>query len=180
MDSEKLKETLEKHTLWLRGESGGARANLSGANLSGANLSGANLSKANLSWANLSWANLSWANLSRANLSRANLSKANLSGANLSWANLSKANLSGANLSGAIGNGKEIKSLQASCYLICYTETELAIGCQKLPLETWLAHGDADISKMAHDALEWWAEWKPKLIALGVFDTITNKAKEGS
>ena len=81
-----LKEILEKHKKWLRGDDGGERANLSGANLYGANLSWADLSGANLSGANLSWANLYGANLSGANLY----------GANLSWADLYGANLSGA------------------------------------------------------------------------------------
>lgn len=38
-----LQEILRLHTLWLRNENGGKRANLSGANLRWANLSGANL-----------------------------------------------------------------------------------------------------------------------------------------
>ena len=101
MDAAKLKDILDKHLKWLRGEDGGERADLSWADLSRANLYGANLSWANLSWANLSWANLSWADLSWADLSRANLYGANLSWANLSWADLSRANLYGANLSGA-------------------------------------------------------------------------------
>ena len=67
-----LKEVLEAHLKWIRGESDGKRADLSWANLSRADLS---------------WANLSWANLSRANLSGADLSGADLSGANLSRAN---------------------------------------------------------------------------------------------
>lgn len=53
MKLEELKEQLRLHTLWVRGETGGARANLSGANLSGADLSGANLYRANLYRANL-------------------------------------------------------------------------------------------------------------------------------
>ena len=36
MSETKLKETLEKHQLWLNGKLGGVRANLSGADLSGA------------------------------------------------------------------------------------------------------------------------------------------------
>ena len=40
MTNEHLMEILRLHTLWLRGKTGGARANLSGANLSRANLSG--------------------------------------------------------------------------------------------------------------------------------------------
>ena len=81
-----IKDILDKHAAWLRGEPEGVKADLTGADLTGADLSKANLSKANLSKANLSKANLTGANLSKANLS-----KANLTGANLSWANLSKA-----------------------------------------------------------------------------------------
>ena len=80
MDSSiNLTEILASQASWLRDETTGSRANLSGANLSGANLSGANLSGANLS---------------RADLSRADLNGANLNGANLNWANLRGANLS--------------------------------------------------------------------------------------
>ena len=91
-----LKEILEKHKKWLRGDVGGEMANLSGANLSGANLSGADLSGADLSGADLYGADLSGADLSGANLSGADLSGANLSGANLSGADLSGADLYGA------------------------------------------------------------------------------------
>ena len=101
MDEQELKNILDKHFKWLRGENGGKRANLFGANLSRADLSGADLSGANLSRANLFGANLSRANLFGANLSRADLSRANLFGANLSRANLSRADLSRADLSGA-------------------------------------------------------------------------------
>ena len=73
MDQNELNEILKKHEMWLKGEEGGERANLSGADLSGANLYGAILFGANLRGANLSEANLSGANLSEANLSGANL-----------------------------------------------------------------------------------------------------------
>ena len=96
-----IKDILDKHAAWLRGEPEGVKADLTGANLTGADLTGAHLSKAHLSKANLSGANLSGANLSKANLSKANLSKANLTGADLTGADLSKANLSKANLTGA-------------------------------------------------------------------------------
>ena len=81
MDKQELKNILDKHLKWIRGENGGKRANLFGANLFGANLSGANLFVADLSRANLFGANLSGADLSGANLSGANLSRANLFGA---------------------------------------------------------------------------------------------------
>ena len=99
MNENELKEILDKHMKWLRGEPGGSRANLSCANLYGADLSCANLSRADLYGANLSCANLYGANLSCANLYGANLYGANLSRANLSCANLSRADLYGANLS---------------------------------------------------------------------------------
>ena len=63
-----IQETLRLHSLWVRGEAGGERANLLGANLLGANLLGANLSGANLYGANLSGASLSRANLLGASL----------------------------------------------------------------------------------------------------------------
>ena len=71
-----LKEILEKHKKWLRGDDGGERADLAWADLSRANLSRANLSRADLSGADLSWANLSGADLSGANLCGANLARA--------------------------------------------------------------------------------------------------------
>ena len=86
-----IKDILDKHAAWLRGEPEGVKADLTGANLTGADLTGANLTGADLSKANLSGAHLSWAKLLRTNLSKANLSKANLSGANLSGADLSEA-----------------------------------------------------------------------------------------
>ncbi|WP_455909929.1 pentapeptide repeat-containing protein [Dysosmobacter welbionis] len=101
MDKQELKNILDKHLKWLRGENGGKRADLSGADLSRADLSRADLSRADLSRADLSRANLSEADLSEADLSGANLFGANLFGANLSRANLSEADLSEADLSGA-------------------------------------------------------------------------------
>ena len=53
-----LRECLDAHAAWLRGEPEGKRANLIHADLSGANLIGANLIGANLIGANLSGANL--------------------------------------------------------------------------------------------------------------------------
>ena len=103
-----LQEILHLHNMWLCGNDGGVRANLSGANLRDADLSGADLRRANLSWANLSGANLR-----RADLRGADLSGADLRRANLSWANLSGADLSGADLRGAdLRGAKNIKSVK--------------------------------------------------------------------
>lgn len=48
MEPKKLKECLEKHLKWLKGEDGGERADLCGANLCGANLYKADLCEANM------------------------------------------------------------------------------------------------------------------------------------
>ena len=96
MTPEQIKDVLARHGKWLRGESGGARAILSGANLRGAILSGADLRGADLSDADLSGAILSGANLRGAILSGANLSRAILRDADLSHANLRDADLRGA------------------------------------------------------------------------------------
>ena len=124
-----LKDILEKHSLWLREDRNGERANLRGADLREADLSRANLSRSDLSEAILCRADLSGAdlnettllteadlrgvNLSGANLSECNLAwtvlrRANLFGANLREANLREANLSGANLSGANLSGANL------------------------------------------------------------------------
>ena len=58
MDSNKIKELLAKHLLWLQGDKDGVRADLRGADLRGADLRSANLRGANLSSANLSSADL--------------------------------------------------------------------------------------------------------------------------
>ena len=137
MDEQELKNILDKHFKWLRGENGGKRANLSRADLSGANLSranlfGANLSRADLSGADLSGANLFGANLFRANLSRANLFGANLSRANLFEANLFEANLSRANLSGA----NYIEKAKNLFYPIACPEIGAFVGWKKARVKT--------------------------------------------
>ena len=142
MDEQELKNILDKHFKWLRGENGGKRANLFGANLSRADLSGADLSGANLSRANLFGANLSRADLSGANLSRANLSRANLFGANLSRANLSRADLSGADLFGAnlsradLSRADYIEKAKNLFYPIACPEIGAFVGWKKARVKT--------------------------------------------
>ena len=93
-----LKGILEKHSLWLREDPNGERANLAWTDLYGADLRRANLCRADLTGANLSKADLSGAILRKADFSGANLGKADLSGANLSGSNLSGADLREADL----------------------------------------------------------------------------------
>ena len=142
MDKQELKNILDKHLKWLRGEYGGKRADLSRANLFRADLSGADLSRADLSRADLSRANLfranlfradlSGANLFRADLSRANLFRADLSGADLSRANLFRADLSGADLSGA----NYIEKAKNLFYPIACPEIGAFVGWKKARVKT--------------------------------------------
>ena len=48
VSAEELEKIIEKHGRWLRGESGGERADLSGASLSDASLAGAFMREAGL------------------------------------------------------------------------------------------------------------------------------------
>ena len=73
-----LEKILEKHKMWLRGEEGGERANLSGSDLKYTDLRYANLSGADLRVADLRGTNLWDADLSGADLTGANLDGANL------------------------------------------------------------------------------------------------------
>ena len=132
MDKQELKNILDKHLKWLRGENGGKRADLSGADLSRADLSRADLSRADLFGANLFGADLFGADLSRADLSRADLSRANLSGADLFGANLFGADLSGANLSRA----DYIEKAKNLFYPIACPEIGAFVGWKKAKVKT--------------------------------------------
>ena len=73
ISKEELAKILERHGRWLRGEKGGACADLSGvdlrwADLTGADLYGTDLRKADLTGARLDGANLRWADLTGADL----------------------------------------------------------------------------------------------------------------
>ena len=186
---ENISEILRKHKLWLKGEDGGERADLSGANLSGADLSGADLSGADLrvadligaslrgadlSGADLSGADLSGANLIGASLRGADLSDADLSGADLIGADLRGADLSGADLSGAdlsgadlrrmaSGNNREIRTMQTGEWIIVYTDDMMSIGCRQHSLSEWWSFNDEQIADMDKGALDFWRKWRPIL-----------------
>ncbi len=121
MTSDELKEILEAHAKWLRGEPGGRGADLSfkdlrphadalcGANLSGSSLRSSDLAGSNLCETNLSVSSLCGSNLAHANLSGANLSNSDLRGADLSGASLIGANLAGAKLGNANLAGSNLR-----------------------------------------------------------------------
>ena len=101
MTEKRIKEILESHRKWLKGEKDGKRANFRNADLSGITLHDADLAKADLRGANLFKAKLSYVNLEEADLSGAVLGEAVLYFGRLSNARLRKANLQGADLSNA-------------------------------------------------------------------------------
>jgi len=89
---EQLAAILAAHADWLRGESGGTRADLRGADLTRADLRGADLTRADLTGADLRGADLTGADLRGADLT----------GADLRGADLTRADLTGADLRGAV------------------------------------------------------------------------------
>ena len=88
-----LKKMLNTHKLWMHGEKGGMRIDLSNANLTGINLSNVDLTDADLTGVDLTNADLRCANLTGIDLTNADLNNADLTNANLNNANLSNANL---------------------------------------------------------------------------------------
>ena len=156
MNQAELNEVLRKHRMWLRGEEGGRRADLSGWDLRGADLSWSSLSGSDLRGSDLRGSDLSGADLSGANLSGSNLSGSDLAGANLSRSNLSRSNLTGVALKWAIGDGKRIKTLIGMRYHINIWDDMMAIGCQQHRIEEWFSFDDERIAEMDDGALEWW------------------------
>lgn len=181
MNQEALDAVIEKHRLWLKGDSEGVRADLSHRDLSELSLAGAQLHRVNMEEANLRDANLQnaclqHANLRRAILRNADLQGANLVGANLQHANLWKANIRNTFLWGTKGNRREIKSIFCfEEYSVVYTHDYLWIGCQRRLINKWKNLSDKAILKMdGEKGLGFSKKWKET-----IFDLIEkNPAKE--
>ena len=94
------------------------------------------------------------------------LSDWRLTDANLTRADLTDANLTDANLRYAIGNGRQIKTLQTEPWIIVYTDTMMAIGCQQHSIEDWFNFDNDTIDRMDSHALTWWKKWKPILATI--------------
>ena len=141
MNSNELKEVLDKHTLFLKGKDGGERANLRGANFRGANLSGANLR-----YADLSGADFRGANFRGANLSGADLSGADFRGADLFWSNLI--------------------IYQSGLWPAYIQEDMIRIGCQYHSVKSWESFTDEEISKMHDDAFQYWKANKEIILSI--------------
>ena len=110
-----LKEILKKHKLWLRGEEGGERADLSYTDLNDVDLKGADLRYANLRCVDLRYANLRYANLSDTDLRKAGLSDTDLINAGLRDANLRNANLRCANLRNVNLRNTDLRNTDLRC-----------------------------------------------------------------
>ena len=109
IDKDELKTILKKHMMWLNGEDGGKRADLSYTNLRYANLSYADLNRAILNYADLSYADLNHASLNCADINYADLNHADLSYTGLSYTDLNCTNLSYTNLKEAVMDGADIR-----------------------------------------------------------------------
>ena len=66
IDKDELKTILKKHMMWLNGEDGGERADMSGADMSGAVMKGTDMRGAVMRWADMRWADISGADMSGA------------------------------------------------------------------------------------------------------------------
>ncbi len=124
------------------------------------------LQHADLQHADLQHADLQHANLVRANLVRADLRGANLQHADLRSVDLRYANLQHANLRYCIGNSREIKTLLALKWIVSWTATDLAIGCQQHSIEEWENFSDDEINKMDNEALVFWKAHKALIFQL--------------
>ena len=126
---------------------------------------------ANLRYANLRSSDLRYANLRYADLRGANLRSSDLRSSDLRYADLENADLENADLRYAIGNNSEVKTIQASEYVITYTEKIINIGCQSHTKEKWFNFTDDQILKMDGErALNWWKKWKPILKSILEFE----------
>lgn len=68
IDKDELKTILKKHMMWLNGEDGGERADLSGSDLSGSNMSGSDLR-----WSKMRGSDMSGSDMSRSDMSGSDL-----------------------------------------------------------------------------------------------------------
>lgn len=151
-----LQEILRRHGMWLRGEVGGARANLREADLCDVDLSGEDLRGADISGADLRGADFRKADLRKANLSKTNLSEADLREADLRDSDLRGADISDADFRGAI-NGAVCR-MDFGGWSICIRASHTSIGCQQHENEAWLAWPPGHVAHMHPDARDWWAD----------------------
>lgn len=144
MDLKQIKEILEAHAKWVRGEEGGERANLMNADLTGVDLTGADLTRAILSGAILRGAILRGAIMRGAILTNVDLTGADLTNTILTNTILSGAGIQMAygknicSVSGRQGEEGRMITLLAEGY---QSEWIFFCGCFRgtlAELKTWL------------------------------------------
>lgn len=151
------------------------KAKLVGINLQEATITNSCLRRGNLEKANLSQAVITDSDFYRTNLSctdlvEANVTNTNFFGANLFRTDLSKSFFRDNDIRYTIGNGKEIQTMCHYQWVVTFTKTDLAIGCQQHTHEEWKNFTDFQIEEMDLKALAWWKKWKDhifKTIELG-------------
>ena len=116
-----LKKMLNTHKLWMHGEKGGMRIDLSNTNLSNANLRYANLRYTDFRNSYLGYVDLKFADLEYADLRHADLGDTNLRYTDLSYADLEYANLREADLRRAKLIGANLKDIKTNIYTVGYT-----------------------------------------------------------
>jgi len=158
MNADELKAVLKKHQLWLEGEDGGERADLSRRDLRRASMDGFNLNGAILNGASMNGASMDGASMNRASMDEASINRASMNRASMDGASMNRAILDG-----ATGNMVEIKSIFLETWPIAYTADVMQIGCQRHLITEWWAFDDASIDIMDSGALDWWRKWKPVL-----------------
>ena len=123
---EELAAILTAHSLWLKNDPMGKRADLSYSDLRGSDLRGSNLRDSNLSYSTLSYSNLSYSNLSGSdlrgsNLRDSNLRDSNLSGSDLRYSNLSYSDLRYSDLRGSNLRGSDLRGSKNSELVLAQT-----------------------------------------------------------
>ena len=155
MKQAELNQILELHEKWLRGESGGVRADLRNADLRYANLRyadlrNADLRNADLRYASLRNADLRYANLRYADLRYADLRYADLNGADLRYANtllllgmtIIECQLNTSEQNRRISYWKDLDIVTAGCYQGTWLEFKERVQ---------QVHGDNPVMKRKYD-----------------------------
>ena len=112
---------------------------LIGHDFSGCDLRGANFNSTKLTDANFTGAQLKLASFVTANCANANFTDAIVYKTNFMKSDLTNANLTNISVDATVGNGAEIKSLQAGGRYITWTSDYVWVDCVKAPIKPFLA-----------------------------------------
>jgi hypothetical protein len=147
-----------------------AGARLSGANFSGSNLAMVNFSGATLGDANFYNAKLVGANFTDATLERASLQAAYCRSANFSYAACSGVDFTDADMRNTVITGMTLENsnfmvLTLPRWTVYVHSDSIRIGCQYHTHAEWYNFDEEQIEAMATRATNWWAIFKPVIMA---------------